>query len=296
MRDTGAWAMILDSDYVIGTRNPHITKLSLRSSAIVPLDVYVISQSFPGLEDFRASTNPKEANRQHDTSTVTVTCLARGNLSAALARWRPCLRVLELGLDYPKEPGSKQINFPMHLGPTGGITSLRGLHNLTYLQIGMHHLMCYRGENSQPQAQPLPPSVLPPALEDLRLYTCLGCWDNSIAELSRKPWDQTLPSYAGESTFTFVKSLTAHVSSGAGLANIRDVRLYSHIDWWLAYGRDDRTVMHCKEEQGQIWNAGGFEDRCAISRFENRTPGIHFRAYKSDEHGCGLHDPNDDNS
>lgn len=285
--------MILDESYDIGTRNPHIKELSLRGSAIVPLDVDMISQSFPEVEEFRARTDPVEANRRHDPKAVTDAHLAPRNLSAALTRWRPSLRVLELGLDYPKEPGSKQINFPMHLGSTGGITSLRGLRNLTYLQIGMHHLMCYRGENSQPQAQPLPPSVLPPALEDLRLYTCLGCWDNSIAELSRDPGDQTLPSYAGESTFTFVESLAAHVSSGAGLANIRDVRLYSHIDWWLAYGKDYRTVRHCKEEQGQIWNAGGFEDRCAISRFENRTPGIHFRAYKSDEHGCGLNHPND---
>ncbi|KAL2286004.1 hypothetical protein FJTKL_07252 [Diaporthe vaccinii] len=287
MRDTGAWSMILDSDYDIGTRNPHIKELWLRNSAIVPLDLYVISRSFPGLDKFGAWTNPEEANRQYDTSAVTVTRLDRRNSSVALPRWWRYLRVLKLGLHYFKAPGGAQINFPLHLGPTGGITSLGWLDNLTELTIGMHHVMCHKGENSEPRARPLLPTVLPPNLENLRLYTCLKCWDNWIAVLSRYPEDQTLPSHAGDSTLIFVESLVTHVSSGAGLGGLRDVRIYSQIPWWLAYGSDYRTVKHCEEEQGQVWNAGGFEDRCMISLLENRTPGVHFRAYESDEYGCG---------
>lgn len=283
--------MILDSYYNIGTWNPHIKELSLRNSAIVPLDLDVIRESFPNLEQFRVWTNPKEANRQYDPNEVTVARLDQQNLSANLARWRRYLRVLELGLHYLKAPGSAQINFPRHLGPTGGITSLRGLDTLTELTIGMHHLMCYRGESTQPRAEPLPPSVLPPTLERLQLFTCLSCWDNMIAVLSRKPWDQTLPSYAGESTLKFVESLATLVSSGTGLPRLREVRLYSQTAWWRAYGVDYRTVRHCKEEEGQVWNAGGLQERCVISRFENRTPGIHFRAYESNKYGCDQHHP-----
>lgn len=290
MRDTGAWPMILDSGYDIGTQNPHIKKLSLRNSALIPSEADVIPRSFPMLEEFEFSTNAPEMNRQVFSDGLTVVNPDRQNLSATLARMTH-LRSLALGLHFRRAPGLVRINFPMHLGPAGGITSLGGLRNLAYLQIGMHLLMCYRGENSQTQAQPLPPSVLPPNLERLRLSTCLSCWDNQIASLSRNSGDQTLPSHAGDSTLKFVKSLATHVRSGTRLGGLRDVRIYSQTSWWLAYGADYRTVKHCKEEQGQIWNAGGFQECCGISRLETRTPGIHFRAYETNEYGCGQHQP-----
>ncbi|KAG6354763.1 hypothetical protein INS49_003844 [Diaporthe citri] len=293
MRDTGAWSMILASDYDIGTQNPHIKKLSLRSSALIPSEADVIRRSFPNLEEFEFSTNAQEMNCQVFPGGLTEVNPDRLNLSATLAKMQH-LCSLALGLHFRRAPALARINFPMHLGPAGGITSLGGLRNLTYLQIGMHHLMCYRGENSQPQAEPLPPSVLPPNLEHLQLNTCLSCWDNQIAALSRDAWQQTLPSYAAGATLTFVKYLAAYVSAGSGLPGLRDVRLYSQTAWWLAHRVDYRTVRHCKEEEGQIWNAGGFEEFCGISRFENRTPRIHFRAYETGEYGCDQHQPYDD--
>lgn len=288
--------MILYRDYDIGRLNPHIEDLSLKSTAITPLDVAVIRESFPNLVKFRARTDPQEANRQYGPNALADVHLAKKNLSAALATWHT-LKLLELELDYPRIMERRgiisQINFPKYLGPEGGITSLGGLHKLTDLKIGMHLLMCYRGKNSKLQAQPLSPSVLPPALERLQLYTCVNTWNVWIACLSRKNRQVTLPSYAEESTLEFIESLATYVSTYTVLPHLVDVRLYSQQEWWLAYGVDYRTERHC-EEEGQFWNAGGFEERCGISRFEERTPGIHFRAYETDEIGYNRAYTSDD--
>lgn len=281
MRDTGTWPMILYPDYAIGTWNPHIKELSLRNSALIPSDAYVIQKSFPRLEQFEAQAT----NRQISPGELTATKVDQRSLSVTLAKMRRHLLGLTLEQHYPKTPVCAQINFPMHLGPEGGITSLAAMCQLTDLKIGMHLLMCYRGENSQPQALPLPPSVLPPTLERLHLYTCLSCWDNRIAALSRDVSQPTLPSFAGVATLMFVRSLASYVSSIPLLPKLKEVRLYSKERWWLAWGVDYRAVVHCPEEKGQFWNAGGFEEFCGISRLENR--GIHFRAYQSDEFDCG---------
>lgn len=273
--------MILGPENDIGILNPHIKELSLKNTAILPHDVALIGDSFPNLEKFRARTNPEEANRQYDPNALTDINLINKNLSATLAKWRK-LQLLELELDYLRimyrRGGISQINFPMHLGPEGGIRSLGGLPNLTDLKIGMHLLMCYRGKNSKPRAQPMPPSVLPPALERLQLYTCVNTWNVR---------QQTMHSYAEDSTLKFIESLATYVSSYAVLPYLRDVRVYSQKGWWLVYGVDLRIVRHCKDE-GQIWDAGGLEHRCGISRFEKRTPGIHFRAFKTDAIGYNL--------
>lgn len=284
--------MTLDSNYDIETRNPHIKKLSLRNSALTPSEAEVIFRFFPRLDEFEFSTNPQETNDQVFPGSLNEVESDRQSLSATLAEMSH-LRSLVLGLHFPRAPPLAQIIFPMHssLGPAGGINSLGGLHNLTYLQIEMHHLMRYRGEDSQPRPQPLPPSVLPPNLERLRLHTCLSCWDNRIGGLWQNSGLGTLHSYAAESTLTFIKYLTAYVSAGPELPNLRDVRLNTQREWWSASRADYRFVMHCKEDEGQIWNAGCFEEFCEISRFEKRTPGIHFRAYKTEEYGCGQHQP-----
>lgn len=289
MRDTGRWSSILDSDKDIGTWNPHIKQLSLRSSALIPSEAYVIPRSFPRLEEFEFSTNAQEMNRQVSPGGLTVVNPDRQNLSATLAKMTP-LRSLVLRLHFHRATALSRLNFPMHLGPAGGITSLGGLRNLTYLQIGMNLLMCNQGKNSQPQAQPLPPSLLPPNLERLELSTCLSCWDSQIASLSQNAWQQTLPSYADESTLTFIKYLAAYVSAGPGLSGLRDVRVYSQEAWWLALRVDFRNFGPYKVE-GRSWDAGRFEEFCGISRFEKRTPRIHFRAYETDEYGCGQHQP-----
>lgn len=279
--------MILNQDYDIGRLNPHIKELSLRSTAIGPLEMAVIKRSFPNVEKFRARTDPREANRQYDPNALADVDLTKENLSATLASWRD-IQLLELELDYPMIMRSRrwisQIKFPKYLGPEGGITSLGGLPHLRNLKIGMHLLMCYMGKTSKDEAQPLPPSVLPPALEHLQLYTCVNTWNDYIACLVRGYWQPTMPSYAGKSTLKFVESLATHVSTYAVLPRLRDVRVYSQQAWWLTYGTHLRIVRHCKEE-GQIWNAGGFEERCGISRFEQRTPGIHFRAFKTEAIG-----------
>lgn len=285
--------MILHPDYDIGTWNPHIKELSLKSTALVPLDLAVIRRSFPRLMEFEARNNPHETNRQVFPGGLNGADSNQQNLSATLAKMGN-LRRLSLELDPQKAPGLAQINFMMRLGPKGGINSLGGLKNLTELQIGMHHLMCYPGENSQPRARLLPPTVLPPALKRLRLYTCHRCWNPAIAGLWPNAGQQTLPTYLDESAFIFVEALATYVSTGTGLPHLEDVRLYSQTRWWLPYGEDSRTVMHCKEEKGQIWNAGGFEYLCGISRFEKRMPGIHFRAYRTEEFDCGRDHPDDD--
>lgn len=285
MRDTGAWPMILYPDYDIGIENPHIKEISLRNSALMPSDVHVIHRSFPMLERFEAHNDPQETNRQFSSGGLTAAGSDQQNLSVTLAKMRHLID-LSLVQHFPKAPGLAQINFPMHLGPAGGITGLAGLRNLTDLTISTNLLMCYRGEDSQPLALPLTPSVLPPNLERLRLYTCLSCWDNRIAALSRYPWQQTQPSFAGLSTFKFIEYLAAYVSSGSWLLpRLKEVRLYSEDRWWRSWGVDHRTVVHCEEEKGEIWDAGGFEEKCGISRFDNR--GVHFRAYQSDEADCG---------
>lgn len=280
--------MILNKHYDVGILNPHIKELSLRSTAIGPLEMAVIKKSFPKVEKFRARTDPREANRRYYPKALTdVDSTTPENLSATLASWQD-LQLLDLELDYlrvmDRQGRISQIKFPMHLGPKGGITSLGGLPNLRNLKIGMHLLMCYMGKTSKYEAQPMPPSVLPPALERLQLYTCVNTWNDYMACLCRGYWHPTMPSYAGESTLKFVQSLAKYVSTYAVLPRLRDVRVYSQQSWWLAYGTHLRIVRHCKEE-GQIWNAGGFEERCGISRFEKRTPGIHFRAFKTDEIG-----------
>lgn len=293
MKDTGAWSTILDPGYDIGTWNPRIEELSLKSTALVPSDLAVIRRSFPGLMKFEARNNPHETNRQVFPGGLPGANSNQQNLSATLAKMRNLSR-LSLELDPQKAPGLAQANFMMQLGPVGGINSLGRLDQLTELQIGMHHLMCYRGENSQRKARPLPPTVLPPALKRLRLYTCLSCWNPGIAGLLPDAEEQPLLAYIDESTFIFVASLATHVSTGTGLPHLEDVRLYSQTSWWLLYGGDSRTVRHCTEEKGQIWNAGGLEYFCGISRFEKRTPGIHFRAYRTDEFDCGRARPDDD--
>lgn len=283
MRDKGAWFMILGPGNDIGILNPHIKELSLKNTAILPHDVALIGDSFPNLEKFRARTDPEEANHQYDPNAPTDINLTAKNLSATLAKWRK-LQLLELELDYLRimyrRGGISQINFPMHLGLEGGIRSLGGMPNLTDLKIGMHLLMGYRVKNSKRRAQPMPPSVLPPALERLQLYTCVNTWDEGIACFPRNNGPQRLPSFVGDSTMTFVKALATYVSNYAVLPHLSDVRVYSQRGWWLVYGVDLRIVRHCKEE-GQIWDAGGFEHRCGISRFEKRTPGIHFRAFET---------------
>lgn len=285
MRDTGAWPTILYPDYAIVALNPHIKEFSLRNSALMPSDVYVIQRSFPKLERFEAHNDPKETNRQFSPGGLTAAESAQRNLSVTLAKMQR-LRGLSLLQHFPKAPGLAPINFPMHLGPAGGITGLAGLRNLTDLTISMNLLMCYRGVNSQPQALPLLPSVLPPNIERLRLYTCFSCWDNRIAALSRYPWQPIQPSFAGLSTFKFIEYLAAYVISGSWLLpRLKEVRLYSEDRWWRSWGVDRRTVVHCEEEKGEVWDAGGFEEMCWISRFDNR--GIHFRAYQSDEADCG---------
>lgn len=296
VRDTGAWPMILEPEWDMETLNSHIEELTLESSALVPTDVYIISKSFPNLKKFTARSAPTEANRQYDPDALTESKVTEQHLSAALTRL-PELRELRLELHHPKTSGIAEINFPLQLGPAGGITILGGLFNLTDLTIGMHHLLCHRsnngsnGTNSQHEVQPLLPTSLPPNLKRVQLFTCFDCCDNRIADLSRQVGQQILPSYAGESTFTFVESLAAHVSTTTGLPHLKEVRLYSQMAWWRASGRDYRTVKHCTEENGQIWNAGCLEERCGISRFENRTPGIHFRAYVTDEFDCERRHP-----
>lgn len=288
MRDTGMWPMILSPEYDIGIENPHIKELSLRNSALIPSDTHVLSSSFPKLEYFEAQNDPQETNRQFSSDGLTLDELEQRNLSVTLAEM-PHLIGLALEQHYPKAPALAQINFPVHLGPAGGITSLAAMCQLTDLKIGMHLLMCYRSKNNRPQAAPLPPFVLPPFLERLRLYTCFSCWDNRIAALSRDISQTTLPSFAGESTLAFVKDLALYVSGGPGLPNLKEVHLYSKERWWLSWGVGYRAVVHCTEEEGQTWNAGGFEECCGISRLENR--GIHFRAYRSDEFDCGRGTP-----
>lgn len=275
--------MILAPENDIGILNPHIKELSLKNTAILPHDVALIGDSFPNLEKFRARTDPEEANCQYDPNALTDTNLITKNLSATLAKWRK-LQSLELELDYLRimyrRGAISQISFPICLGPEGGIGSLGGLSNLTDLKIGMHLLMRYRVKNRTRRAQPMPPSVLPPALERLQLYTCVNTWDEWIACYPRNKGQQSLPSFVGDSTMTFVRSLATYVSKYAVLPYLRDVRVYSQRGWWLVYGVNLRIVRHC-EDEGQIWDAGGFEHRCEISRFERRTPGIHFRAFET---------------
>ncbi|KAK7728288.1 hypothetical protein SLS63_006736 [Diaporthe eres] len=287
MRDKGRWSTILDLDKDIGIWNPHIKQLSLRSSALIPSEAYVIPRSFPRLEEFEFSINAQEMNRQVSPGGLTEVISDRQSLSATLAKM-PHLSSLVLRLHFPKATALPRINFPMHLGPAGGITSLGGLRNLTYLQIGMNSLMGYRDKNGQPQAQPLPPSLLPPYLERLDLSTCLSCWDSQIASLSPNAWQQTLPSYPDESTLTFIKHLAAYVSAGPGLSGLRVFHVYSQEAWWLAHPVDYKNFGPDKVG-GPSWDAGRFEESCGISRFEKRTPRIHFRAYETDEYGCGQH-------
>lgn len=288
IRDTGEWFMILYSAPENRTRKTHIRELTLKNSAILPFDLRAIRQHFPNLETFRVRNDPSETlRRYYSPRDLADANFWNPNFSGVLANM-PNLRLLELDLHYPICV-TPPVDFPRHLGPAGGITGLHQLPFLTNLRIGMNQLMRFRVIDGQPRACPLLPDVLPQTLVRLQLYTCLSCWDNRLIRFSLgTAWHQTLPSYAGGSTFSFVKSLVDHVSIWNRFPSLRDVRLYSRVPWWLAYGLAYRTVWHCPEEKGQVWNAGGLEEACWISRFDYRTPGIHFRAYQSDEHDCVL--------
>lgn len=307
VRDTGQWETILNDAHGIGPHYPQVTELVLRSSAIVPSQVHRICECFPNLTVLRLRNNPQKTNQLYDPSDFEQDSeqdseqhpekdpeqvkLGQRNLSRGLARLTT-LAKLELQLDYPKPEASKQINFPVHLGPYGGITSLRGLHNLRDLTIGMHHLMRFRGPRGEFQAQPLPPTVLPDRLVNLRLYTCLSCWNNKLRHFKKElPSD---PAYAGQSTLEFVKSLAGMLSLSSNLKSLEAVRVYSKTAWWLGFGVDYRTVQYDEEEVGQKWNAGGFEEHCGISRFETGRRMIHFRAYETDDLDCGRDHPYDE--
>lgn len=274
--------MILDAAPEIGTPYTHIRELTLQHSAILPSDMDAIRKYFPNLETFRVRNDVSEISRRYLPKDLADPSFWTCNFSDVLAGMRN-LRRLELDLHYPLHA---QINFPRHLGPDGGITGLRQLPHLTDLRIGMNLLMGYRVRNGL-RAEPLLSDVLPRTLVRLHLYTCLSCWDNRLLRLSRgTPWQDTRPSCAGESTIAFVQSLVYHVIDLNWLPSLRDVRLYSSVEWWLTFGVNYRDVKHCPEERGQRWNAGGLDEFCRISLLENRIPGIHFRAYQTGAHDC----------
>ncbi|KAI3396078.1 hypothetical protein diail_495 [Diaporthe ilicicola] len=295
-KDTGEWDTILSTAHGLGTHNPyrHVRKFTLKSSAIVPSQLYSICRSFPNLEVLKVRNNPRMTHLLfRGTPVAHPVDLDQLNLSTALAQLTE-VKELTLDLGYPSGYGPFVVDLPRFLGPAGGITGLSGLRNLTQLTIGMNHLMCYRGNNFQDPPLPLPPRVLPPLVERLRLYTCISCWCNDIGRFWQAASQISIPS---TSTFHFVRELVAWLcANNAALPALRSIRLYSQSAWWVGHGSNWRWVMHCPEEMGQVWNAGGFEQECGISRLENRAGGrrIHFRAYQSTDLDCGYEHPDDE--
>lgn len=257
--------MILNPARVIGRRFFNIKELSLESSALIPSEFNIFTWPFPNLKNFNVR------NKRLFSGGPTGAALAGQNLSATLGRMG---NLEKLALD----------NFPTHLGPLNGITSLGGMPHLTELRLGIHHLMCYGGQNGSPSARPLAPSSLPPALRHLQIYTCFKCWDTWARRLSWNVGPQAFPEQVKLSTLSFISDLAQYVSVGQGLPGLETVRLYSREGWWLHSGADRWTVRHFEEENGQDWPVGYLDMCCRISRFGDS--GIHFRAYETNELDC----------
>ncbi|POS70480.1 hypothetical protein DHEL01_v211126 [Diaporthe helianthi] len=68
-RNTGTWSMILDQSFGIGLLNPHIRRLVLKSSALIPAEARIITNAFPNSEVLTTVASPREANINHNEIT-----------------------------------------------------------------------------------------------------------------------------------------------------------------------------------------------------------------------------------
>lgn len=160
------------------------------------------------------------------------------------------------------------VFYPQALGPSGGITGLADLENLTKLTIGMHLLMQFRTTEASwtPKTEPLSPAVLPQSLRELQLYTCFHCLE------------RTGPVRPKEFSVAFVEKLALQLDR---FPHLEQVLYFSEASWWYGDVTEPSITQRRDKKTGEIWFAG-FE-WCADT-FATRN--VHFRQYDSSAFAC----------
>ncbi|KUI66705.1 hypothetical protein VM1G_02492 [Cytospora mali] len=188
------------------------------------------------------------------------------DLSRRLAAMRSLVE-LSLNTHYTWTPENKGLLKPL-LGPSGGLTGLASLENLTKLTIGMHFLMRYVDIDAPGRPQPLGPHVLPRSLRELKIYTCFHCWYRE---------DVSPPA---ESSKDFIESLAMQLGR---FPHLKDVLYLSEAPWWVGYClKPSKSQERRDSRTKEAWFAGCFAWCADI--FTGRH--VYFRPLMSSAFAC----------
>lgn len=250
----------------------HIKTFDLQRTGITPRGVCNFCTVFPALQNLsitndRAWTHVLYVEERREV-------VEKMDISSSLARMTD---LTQLSLNYHTHFGEDNQNVPpaQALGPSGGITGLENLENLTKLTIGMHLLMrCINPvATGSLSASPLSPGVLPKSLRELQLYTCFSCWSHEDAE-------------PAESTITFLEDLDRKADR---FPHLEQVLYFCETPWWVGYHMEPGDSHRRRDKKtGEIWLAGCLET-CAISFL---AKGLYFRARESSKFSCADHSTN----